>query len=77
MKHYKGYSGSDEQENIALYEEFERLKSNDMKRKIDEKLTIADICEFQTSFIQLIIYDSRTTLTWTENLVILWDPKYI
>lgn len=44
LKFYKGYKGKSQKEEIALYEEFERLKSIACERKTEEELQFSDFC---------------------------------
>lgn len=48
QKFYKGYKGKTQEENYAFYNEFDRLKSISMERKIDEKFQFSDICMLLT-----------------------------
>lgn len=45
LKFYKGYKGSNQQEDNAIYKEFEKLKMINNDSKNDEKLQLTDFCE--------------------------------
>lgn len=45
LKYYKGFKGKSEQEENAMNDEFERLKSVAMKRKSNDQFQASAVCE--------------------------------